>query len=187
MDVAQGKRGQVKNRKSARAKPEGLSCSISPSFQKRSKSILLILTVATFVHSVCTSYTDRHTLINSPLNTLKRLQNHLWRAPDSPPRSPNYPLTKRSGASSGKYRWYVLFLRQFYDFFLPNFLIFRHSSAPKASQNALILLVFRSKCYIFLVFCQLSLIFANCNAKNFSPGISYKTIAIMTLRVYNKV
>nr|DAV63232.1 MAG TPA: hypothetical protein [Caudoviricetes sp.] len=94
----------VKNRKSARAKPEGLSCSISPSFQKHSESILLILTVATFVHSVYTSYIDRHTLINSPLNTLKRLQNYLRRVPDNLLRSPSCPITKRSGASSGKHR-----------------------------------------------------------------------------------
>lgn len=77
MDVVQGNSGVVKNRKSARAKPEGLSCSISPSFQKRSESPLQILIVATFVHSVYTLYTDRYTLINSPLNTLKRLQNYL--------------------------------------------------------------------------------------------------------------
>ena len=77
MDVVQGNPGVVKNRKSARAKPEGLSCSISPSFQKRSESPLCILIVATFVHSVYTSYIDHHTPINSPLNTLKRLQNYL--------------------------------------------------------------------------------------------------------------
>nr|DAV63233.1 MAG TPA: hypothetical protein [Caudoviricetes sp.] len=49
------------------------------------------------------------------------------------------------------------------------------------------MLISSSKCYIFIVFYQFSLIFTNYNAKNFSPGISYKTIAIMTLRVYNKV
>lgn len=81
----------------------------------------------------------------------------------------------------------MLFLCQFYDLFLPNFLIFLCLNAPKTLQNALILLIFCSKLYIFLVFYQILLIFVNYNAKNFSPGIFYKTIAIMTLRVYNKV
>nr|DAP99517.1 MAG TPA: hypothetical protein [Caudoviricetes sp.] len=57
----------------------------------------------------------------------------------------------------------------------------------KSLSKCLNFVNFSLKMLYFFVFCQLSLIFTNYNAKNFSPGISYKTIAIMTLRVYNKV